>query len=318
MKLLALLGTAAALLLAVAGPTESRRPPALLTFSIAYGPRGVATGGLCIARLDGSGRLRLTAKKDDRTPTWSPRGKYVAFARQFRTEPYFKILIADTRGRIVRKFGEAVFNTDPAWSPNGRQIAFIAGWRGSAVDVVNRDGRNERTVRAGGFETSFHSPSWSPDGRRLAYGMGSDRDSAARVYTIRVDGSDQRLVAENASDPDWSPDGTRLAYVDKSQGHSEIVIARPDGTDPRTVTSTPESESRPAWSPDGKLIAFDRTDEQLGRTWIVVVRSDTGRLVSVIRGPYNLYWPAWRPPTVLPTAKRLACDGPRVSLRMAG
>lgn len=288
-------------LLVPAATVESARPPTLLTFAVSAGPTAKA-GGLCVSRVDGSRRFRLTAGSSDRDPDWSPRGKFVAFG----TDGPFEIRVADTRGKLLyvldHYYGEAeILQMDPVWSPDGNRIAFAGHLRTyGSIYIVNRWGGNPRSLdkRPGEFAAT---PTWSPDGRRLAFAKSSS------VYTIRVDGSDRRLVAEAASEPDWSPKGSKLAYTRSVGAGSEIVVAKTDGTNPKVLTDSPERESNPAWSPDGKLIAFERTDEGSNRSWIVVVRSDTGARVSTIRGPYNLHEPAWRPPTVLPTAKRRAC-----------
>ncbi len=128
-KRLLLLGSIA-VSLAAAGTTSSARPPALLTYSRASEPTG-----LCIARADGSRRFRLTRGKDG-SPSWSPKGYYVAFARQIDASRS-QILVADARGKILRRFGTGL-STEPAWSPNGQRIAYASDGR---VIVATTAGR---------------------------------------------------------------------------------------------------------------------------------------------------------------------------------
>ena len=313
-RLLVLGGTAA--LLAVAGVTDtySARPPALLTYSVVHGPGGPFEpgSGLCLARPDGSRRVRLT-RGDDHSPTWSPDGRFVAFARQARDESVFRIVIADTGGRIVRQFGSATLNTDPAWSPDGRRIAYVAGDRGSRIVVASARGRVLTELPTRGPLAS--RPAWSPDGRRIAYAERLDTDAGrqegpSRIVVINADGTGRRLLASNAGDPTWSPDGSKIAYVAYRARWSEtgdIAVANADGSDPRRLSSTSEPESRPAWAPDGRLIAFARGSEL--QSAIVVARSDGSGERGVVRsGSYGAFDPAWRAPVVLPKGRRPSCS----------
>jgi len=222
--------------------------------------------------------------------------------RRRNSNTVFEIYIADTRGRILRNLnrGFAAFNTDPSWSPDGRRLAFTGSWRGSVIVVIGRKRRRPRRLVYGG-----DSPEWSPDGTRLAF------SARGGIYTIRLDGSDQRLLVENGGEPDFSPDGQKLVFIRSTGGRQEtdVFVADGDGGNARSLTSSPESEAEPAWSPDGRLIAFTRwsMDPVSSTKWIVVVRSDTGEEVAVVRGPHSAFGPAWRPAVNLPRASRGPC-----------
>jgi Tol biopolymer transport system component len=95
--------------------------------------------------------------------------------------------------------------------------------------------------------------------------------TSSRVYTAAADGSDQRLLANDASDAAFSPDGTRIAFVSErdrngslSYGESvtraaELYVSDADGRHPRRLTRTRNvNEANPSWSPDGARIAFQR------------------------------------------------------------
>src|SRR6266496_5359858 len=77
-RLLALCGISASLAVTGATDTQSARQPTLLTYAVE------SSGSLCLARADGSRRVRLTPGKD-RAPSWSPGGRYVVFSRQVGT-----------------------------------------------------------------------------------------------------------------------------------------------------------------------------------------------------------------------------------------
>jgi TolB protein len=293
-KRLLLLGSIA-VSLAAAGTTSSARPPALLTYSLA----SQSAYGLCVARADGSRRFRLTRGKDS-SPSWSPRGSYVAFARL--TAPgRSQIVVADARGRVLRRFGTG-FSTEPAWSPNGQRIAYSSGNR---LIVANRAGRTIVQLSTGAL---VGGPAWSRDSRRLAFAEALPIDDGARaqtlhvIYVVNADGTGRKLLVGNASDPAWSPDGSKIAYVAYrsrlADGLGFVTVANTDGTGARRLTSSKEAESQPAWSSGGRQIAFMRGGA------IVVVPSAGGAERVAVR---NAVDPTWRSQAILPKARRAAC-----------
>jgi dipeptidyl aminopeptidase/acylaminoacyl peptidase len=166
-------------------------------------------------------------------PAWSPDGRWIAFRRQ-------NILVVRADGRNERTVGRcksrcAVDGWSPdgrwmtfgdslvaatiwilrpevgsrsqrllahgggaSWSPNGRTIAFE---RDGTIQIMNADGTNARQLTKG-----FH-PVWSPDGRALAFMRGNAGSDGVSIYTIRINGTGQHLLTDNAwlGFPAWGP-----------------------------------------------------------------------------------------------------------------
>jgi Tol biopolymer transport system component len=289
------------------GAAESRRPPALLTFS--SGEPLVAPAGLCIARGDGTKSARLLkVRRDDRESAWSPGGKYVAFVR-YRSRPapgaITQIYLATSRGRVIRNLtrtvsGVQAFNVHPSWSPDGRKIAFEAAWRGSGIYVIDRKG--SRLTWTGIFGGD---PQWAPDGNTIIVTKEVGYPEYDDLYSADLTRGDEKLLLEDAREPALSPDGTQIAFI---RG-LELWLAASDGANPRPlVRSTTELLGNPAWSPDGSRIAFDRAPTiTSARKSVVIVDSTTGGEISVIKGRGGAYAPSWRPAVVFPRAPRRAC-----------
>ena len=116
-------------------------------------------------------------------------------------------------------------------------------------------------------------PAWSPDGKRIAFV--SDRDGKPRLWVMRADGTDPRLVAKdsvNCSGPRWSPDGERIAYKIEYYENDPTGGLIPRGNIYCAVLSTGKvtqltnetfRSGQPAWSPNGKKLAYTYYGEGL-------------------------------------------------------
>ena len=286
--------------LTLAAASQSATPPAaLLTFSAS------PNRGLCLARPDGTRRVRLTGKVNDRGAAWTRDGRLVAFVRTVGTES--RIVIADARGRIVRRFNPAAGVADPTWAPDGKRLAYVSAGR---IVIASRDGTIQSTLPSG--RTAVSTPAWSPNGREIAYTDRLELDqqrSTIRIVAMAVDGTGKRLVVGLASDPAWAPDGSKLAYVAYDSRLAEtghIAVVNANGTAAHRISTSSEAESAPAWSPRGRLIAFTRGSG--AGSSILTVRPDGTGERTLIRGrAYGAVDPAWRAPVALPKVRRAAC-----------
>ena len=94
---------------------------------------------------------------------------------------------------------------------------------------------------------------WSPDGQRLAFA--STRSGESEIYTMLADGSDQRIIGDQAGFlcyPAWSPDGSQIIFT------SGADIVTVDLDDPLGTRSVISSGRDPSFSPDGSRITFAR------------------------------------------------------------
>lgn len=261
----------------------------------------VQRGALWVANADGSGGSRVTTgarsesgsgtwssdrsrltfnHQEDGEPVWSPDGSRIAFTRYsgvwiYGDEPIISIHVvnADGTGRIQLTDAIAT-DRRPAWSPDGGRIVFgrqnldapdgdrDAGWRDRYIAVVDVDSRAVTELRRGGSREIY--PSWTGDGEHIVYRTG------ARIAIMRADGTDPRDAPFAAVEHVvWSPSGDAVAFVQFERLEDErrryrLVIASPDGSGVRTVTSYSGPHQSHfvirllQWTPDGQGLLFDR------------------------------------------------------------
>jgi Tol biopolymer transport system component len=225
-------------------------------------------------------------------PSWAGDGGRVAFAGLERSgkDGRFGLYIAAADGGEVTRVPGTGNGLDPVLSPDGRTLAFAREREREA----QRPRRGEVTVfdsisiwlldldsatlsqltpwRNGLF--AFPS-SFSPDGSTLA--ISRQRRHRSTAIAIRLDGSGESVLAQNASDPVYSPDGTRLAMTTvgkrgtiERKGESltfaptELAIAAADGSGLTRLTRTRNLELSPGWDPSGQRIAYTLLIAALG------------------------------------------------------
>ena len=162
---------------------------------------------------DGSGRRQLptdTASPDS-SPSWSPDGRWIAFASRPRSHKLSSVYVVRPDGthRIFLARGAS----DPAWSPDGARIAVASHCAG--IKLITFAGQDV-TPGAGPCRTIGLSgmPVWSPDGRRIAIvgHRGNPVFGGWGVYVMNASGEHLRLVTGESSagvtgraDASWQP-----------------------------------------------------------------------------------------------------------------
>ena len=191
------------------------------------------------------------------------------------------------------------YNNQPAFLPDGRALLFTVIGSDRTADIWRYDLATHQTTRVTNTPESEYSATVMPGGRRFSV-IRVERDSAQRLWSFAMDGSDPQVVLP-ALKPvgyhDWL-DSTRLvAYVLGTPSTLHLINA--DGTgDAVRATNIGRSLHRLALRPG---YSFTQRDSS-GAYWIMA--DDLGRngAVRLVRAATDNEFHAWTPDGVLLTA----------------
>ena len=210
---------------------------------------------------DGDGARPFTSSTDDRSPEWSPRGRWVAFTRpngegDDRRRQLF--LLPSDGGEAVQLTQHPTAVGRYQWADDGASIFFVAA--DSLPDDMEKERKN-------GDDAVFIDE--GPNGQRRGSWNGVwkvDVDLAtAPADAVRLT-PEGRIVGAFAP----SPDGNHLAYSYRTENRrnashlSEIALLSVATGEEEQITDNDAPEAQLAWSPDGRAISFGAPDLE---TW---------------------------------------------------
>ncbi|MCA1722392.1 MAG: serine hydrolase, partial [Actinobacteria bacterium] len=216
-------------------------------------------------------RRQLTRGPGDRSPRWSPDGRWLAFLRG--EDSPAQLWLLPTGGGEARSLTGFVLGVgEIAWSPDSSRLAVTApelpeGAQPHDPVVVTRlVSKADGTGRLGPMTAHAHvvdvetgeatqltsgefvvrDLSWAPDGAQLALVTAQhetrDLDAVSHLFVLPAGGGELRQVTQwqgTASAPCWTPDGSALVFAGKaeplSSGHTRLWQVPAEGGVPQQV-----------------------------------------------------------------------------------
>jgi tricorn protease len=162
--------------------------------------------------------LTETTGVHERSPTWSPDGKSIAYFSDEGGEYKLHVRAADGKGKSkVYNLKGAGFYEDPTWSPDGKKIACIDNSQ-SLYWINLADGQAKKIgsePQYGPGRARTLRPAWSPDSRWVVYTLGN-KANYHTVYAYDTTADKARAITDGLSDaidPVFDADGKYLYFL---------------------------------------------------------------------------------------------------------
>jgi TolB protein len=278
---------AAALLpLLAAGGGEPCRVEAGGDRSIAWVRATAGQYDVVVSRLDCAAQRTYGGAGDDLSPSWSARGRRLAWSRPAAGGGLELVLVAPGRGAETVVPTPGLEAVNPALSPDGTQLAFEGRVPGGLPDVyvVPVTGGTPAPVAASPARDA--GPAWGPDGATLYFV--SDRSGQFEVWRTSAAGGAQQVTSGSSvvGRPAVSPAG-ELAFARLTPDQVTEVATCAVGDDgaghptcaPSRLRDADDSE--PAWDATGTRLAV-RSFARSPLADIVVLDARTGAELQVL------------------------------------
>ena len=239
-------------------------------------------GGIWVVSVSGGSPRRLTnapagggdpRQATDRTPRWSPDGRWILFQSGRRSINSLLVVSADgnTTSFLTSAKEEA---ENGRWSPSGDEIVYVTREKeyfSGRINLLKFDTHTGQSIgdpvtlytapvdRGGGW--AIRSAVWSPDGKTLATVL--QNSGWNHIYLLSLKGGEPKQITDGTfedDDPTFSPDGKSISFI-SNRGLLEannLWVISASGGEARQVArfDTPGIVSDPQWAPDSKSIYF--------------------------------------------------------------
>jgi len=164
--------------------------------------------------------LTQTPGVEERDPSWSPDGKWIAYFSDASGE--YTLRLKDQKGlgpeRVYQLEPRWSFYYSPTWSPDSKKIAYSDKHLGLYYIDLSQEHPQARKIAEQPYETfgvNAFSPVWSPDSRYIAYQRQLPNFLHAIVVYDTEDGQAHQITdgMSNATNPAFDKTGKYLYFL---------------------------------------------------------------------------------------------------------
>ena len=166
-------------------------------------------------------------------------------------------------GKPVRLTSSTDMEFEPSFSPDGKTLVYTS-WNDTASGSLYKISLqlNARPVKLTSQKGIYRMPSFSPDGKWIVFrkengsdALGPSYTSRPGIYTISVNGGQDRFISDKGDLPRFGKNGDRIFFQGGGGMNRNYMSMKSDGTDERShIKSTYGSQF--VLSPDEDFIAF--------------------------------------------------------------
>ena len=217
--------------------------------------------------------LTATNGVAERTPAWSPDGKWIAWFDDSAGGCYeLYTIAADGKGEKRRlTTGDGAFKLEIVWSPDSKWIAI--GDKAGRLSLVNAESGEQKLVATELWGENAPSPQFSHDSSWIAYGLSDESGRSSQIFVYDMESGQTHQLTSPAfasNSPTFDRSGEWLYFVSNQEfvpkygsmdstwiyDDSEVLVAMPLRADVKAAWQTQEidEETGPAAKPkkDGK------------------------------------------------------------------
>ena len=156
--------------------------------------------------------ITASAWAHDRSATWSPNGKYIAYLSDMSGEYEIYMQAQDGSDKPIQlTSGADTYKYGIQWSPDSKKVLWTD--RAGRLQYVNIDSRKVTLVEKGEFGL-IYSFDWSPDSKWITFSA-NDENRVSVIYLYNVDTKVKHAVTNywySSSGPVFSNDGKYLVF----------------------------------------------------------------------------------------------------------